>query len=470
MRATSHLDTLDRPDDSDALPATTPPDGRPRRRRSRLVSGAVQGGALAVALVAAGVLFWGVPSRDEPLPDPNQMALLGANRNTSAENVEFWAGRVNDVPSSVGFRSQLAAAQLALAGDTGDLAGYELAERTARAAVDLAPNDVGATLALAAALAGQHDFTGALALADDVLADDPDNVNALLAAGDSHLELGDYAAARAHYDRAAETVAGAAPVLSRFARLESLTGSLDEAHRLARAALVDAGEQDLRPTDAAFYWFQLGTFEFNRGEIDRAVEYTTTALTIDPTHGGSEELLAKSLVAAGDFEAATARYEAMVDGGGAADLHGYLANLYDRAGRDADAAEQIRLGLAVAERDADRFPAERRHLISFLADHDPTEALRLAELDLAERQDVYAHSWYAWSLYRTGEATAAREAMASALAYGTEDATLLYQAGVIEASAGDPDRARDLLERSLDLNPNFDLVHAARARTMLATL
>ena len=127
-------------------------------------------------------------------------------------------------------------------------------------------------------------------------------------------------------------------------------------------------------------------------------------------------------------------------------------------------------GLARAELDADRYPAERRHLIGFLADHDPAEALRLAELDLDDRQDVHAHAWYAWSLLQNGQLDAASKAIEPALEHRTEDAWLLYQAGSIRAAAGEEDDALVLLRRALELNEHFDLVHADIARGLIDDL
>lgn len=424
----------------------------------------------AAMFVAAGILFWGVPAASDELPDPDDMALLGNERKSNDEIIELWERKRADAPLSGAIRAQLASAELTRAGDNGDLAGYELAAATAREAVELAPGDQHATLVLAAALSGQHDFAGALDLAEQVLADDPESVGANLAAGDAHLELGNVAAARGHYSRAAELAGGAPAVLSREARLASIAGTLDEAHDLARRALVAAADEDLRHADAAFFWFQLATFSHQRGDAVAARELLNDALSIDPGHGPSTELLGKVLVALGEYDEATKLYEAMVDGGGAADLHGELAKLYAVAGRDVDAREQIALGLAVADRDGDRYPAERRHLIGFLADHDPAEALRLAELDLAERQDVYSHAWVAWALFLNGRFDEAADAIRPALVYRTEDAFLRYQAGAIMAAVGATEQARELLESALELNPSFDLVHAERARRILDDL
>ncbi len=430
-------------------------------------------------LIAAGTLLVRVPGGGQPeLPDPESMALLGEDRRSSAEIVDFWQRRVADAPEVAAHRVQLAGAQLTLAGDTGDLEGYEMAERTVLDAAALTPDDPGVLLTLASARAGQHDFTEALELADRVLVADPDSIDALLAAGDARLELGDYRGAGDAYRRAAADVGELAPVLSRLARLEAAVGSLTNAHRLAERALMDAANHDLRRADAAFYWFQLASYDFALGRIDDARLHLDNAFAIDSGHLGALELQGRVLSATGDLDGAAAVYEELVADGGAADLHGELAKVYERLGRQDEAADQIALGMAAAAEAADRFPAERRHLIGFLSDHDPTEALRLAKLDLAERQDVKAHAWHAWTLYRTGDIGAARTAIEPALAYRTDDARLLYQAATIinaaqESSVVDPGddiRALELIRRSQELNPVFDLDHGERAAALLDAL
>lgn len=433
----------------------------PSRHRAAVVA------PLVLVALAGALLVW-TPAGTS-LPDPGAMALLGDGRRTSEEIVAFWTERVVDAPHGVGTRTALARAQVALAADAGDLAGFETAERTALDALAAAPDDPGALLALAAARAGQHRFHEAMALAERVLAEDPASVPALLAIGDAQLAIGGYDQARDLYDRALADVGAVAPLLSRMARLEASVGSLASARDLARRALVAAGDADLRHQDAAFYWFQLASYEFASGDPNAARERLDAALEIDPGNRGALELLGSVLGALGQEQAAISVYEELVDDGRAADLHGLLADLYGRAGREEEAERHVRLGLDVAAATADRFPAERRHLIGFLVDHDPDEALRLATLDLEERQDVQAHGWYAWALYRTGDVAGARAAIEPALVRGTEDARLLYQAGVIHHAAGDRAAAKQLLRRALEINPYFDVDDADEARRLLAT-
>jgi hypothetical protein len=74
---------------------------------------------------------------------------------------------------------------------------------------------------------------------------------------------------------------------------------------------------------------------------------------------------------------------------------------------------------------------------------------------------------YAWALHRAGRHTEARVAIDRALAHGTPDPRLLFHAGAIRVAQGDRDAGMILVRRALALNPAFDPVAAAEARTLL---
>ena len=115
-------------------------------------------------------------------------------------------------------------------------------------------------------------------------------------------------------------------------------------------------------------------------------------------------------------------------------------------------------------------PAERRHLTSFLIDHDPATALRLAEEDFAERKDVYAYDTLAWALHANGEFDRAAELIEVALTTGLVDADVFFHAGMIAAAIGDNATAVDHLRATLELNPTFDPVDARVATELLDEL
>lgn len=440
----------------------------------RATKGRVPKAPVALLVVAAVLTLGRVATGGQPgqgIPDPEEIALRASERSSAAEIVELWEDKVAEFPATGQFRARLASAQMSLAGETGDLALYEVAEVEAAEAVRLGPDDVTARLTHAATLSGQHDFAGALVIIDSALAEDPTSIAALLASGDANLELGRYEEADALYGEARLRLAGSPPALtSRFAHLESIRGNTPTAATLSREALIASGSIDLSAADAAFYWLQLAHYEALTGNLDEAEAMIRDSLVVDPDNLGATEQLAQVLAAQGDDDGAIAVYRDLITRSPAADLHGELAKVYTRAGRPAEAATEIDAGLRQAAEVADRFPAERRHLIGFLADHDPPAALRLATLDLETRQDVYSHAWYAWSLHRTGDEKAARRALVPVLAQGTDDPWVLYQAGSIEAANGRSAAAIQLLERALDINPVFDVVHAPRAQLLLATL
>ena len=57
-----------------------------------------------------------------------------------------------------------------------------------------------------------------------------------------------------------------------------------------------------------------------------------------------------------------------------------------------------------------------------------------------------------------------------ALAEGTPEASFLYHSALIRLAHGDEAAARDFLDRSLDLNPDFSPLHTDSARQLLAEL
>ena len=439
-----------------------------------MISKKIPAALFIVAGVIAGVAALRPdPSTDVaavPLPDPRVMLAGGYGYDPLDEVVGQWRDRVIENPTDNLSRVQLGTSLIGLARENGDLDLYPRAESQLRRAVAAAPTDPVAVTALAGALSAQHEFVEARRLIAPLAAERPADLSLQAALVDVQIDLGDYDAALALLEAMVETAPDSVATLSRQARVAALTGDNEAAVGFAREMLLLGADVGLRPADAAGLWFQLGFFQYQAGAVDEAETSVRAALTIDPDHGASREFLGKVLVAQGRYEEAADTYEAILAEGPVADLHGLLAEVYTALGRDDEAAEQVRLGLALAEDQIGVYPAERRHLAGFFADHDPATFLRLMEEDVATREDIGGLDLLAWAQYLNGEVDEAQATMDRALALGTEEATLLFHAGMIEAEVGEPDRARDLLESALDLNPGFDLSDVALARATLADL
>jgi len=428
---------------------------------------------LTAGLIAGSTLLRDDPSTAgavEPLPDPEAMLASGYGYDPLDEVAATWRVRVQENPGDYLSRTQLGRSLLGLAKETGDLTLYERAEAQLQVAAEAAPNDAPAQMGLAASLSAQHEFADALDILEAVHDARPDDLGVQAAIADAHIDLGDYDAAFALLDDVVEQHPDTVAVLSRQARVAALTGDNEGAVDYARRTLIRAADFGLRPSEAAGMWFQLAFFEYQAGMVDDAATTLRSGLSIDPGHLGSREMLGKVLVALGRLEEAAALYEDILDATPAADLHGLLAEVYDALGRPDDAREQVQLGAAVAEEQIGRFPAERRHLAGFFADHDPATFLELMEEDVATRQDVGGLDLLAWARYLNGDLDGAREAMSRAMALGSRDAPLLFHAGMIAAASGEDGEARELLETALELNPGFDIGDVALAQATLEDL
>jgi tetratricopeptide (TPR) repeat protein len=76
-----------------------------------------------------------------------------------------------------------------------------------------------------------------------------------------------------------------------------------------------------------------------------------------------------------------------------------------------------------------------RELIFYYADYGarPEEALRLAQREMARRQDVFTRDAYAWALFQCGRQEEARREIEAALAIGVRDPKILRHADRIRA-------------------------------------
>ena len=92
----------------------------------------------------------------------------------------------------------------------------------------------------------------------------------------------------------------------------------------------------------------------------------------------------------------------------------------------------------------------------------PAEGLRVAELELARRRDVFTLAAHAWALQALGRTAEARKQIEAALSIGIKDARLLYHAGAIAARAGDREAAARYLSESLRVQPTSDVADDVR--------
>lgn len=387
------------------------------------------------------------------------------------QQIAFWSGRLRPNTQDYITLTNLGRAYLMQGRETGDAAAYTRAEEALHRALELNGRYEPARALLGSVLISNHQFGEALAAAEAALAGAPDSLQALAAAGDAHLELGDYAAAEQAYRRLLDAAPGG-PVYSRMSRLSWLRGRPDEAIDWMRRAADETVVLDLGGEELAWYRFQLGELYFNSGDVRRAAKWYREADEALPGYYLALAGRGKAAAARGDLDEAIADYEALVERLPQPGFLAFLGDLYALRGNTDAARMQYDTVALIHELDEGQGVLYNRHMALFFANHNTQveKALVYAEGELAARQDIYAYDTLAWVLYRLGRLDKARAAADKALALGTQDAALYYHAGLIRAAQGDDKAAADYLSRALELNPHFDLIQAEVARETLASL
>jgi tetratricopeptide (TPR) repeat protein len=256
--------------------------------------------------------------------------------------------------------------------------------------------------------------------------------------GDVSMERGRLPKAIQAYQRMVDLRPDAA-AYARIAHVRQLTGDLDGA--LAAIDLASRAASPRNRETFAWVWSKRAAYALQAGRLNDALRAADTALAVHPAASGALGVRGRVLLAQGRAGDAVAALEAAAAKSPLPDVLWTLAEALRESGRpDESAAVETRL---VASGEG----TDPRGLAVFLASRglDPARALRLARAELAVRRDVYTWAALAWSEAAAGDLAAARRHSVRALAHGTADARLAYQAAVIAARAGAGDDARRLI-------------------------
>ena len=349
---------------------------------------------------------------------------------------------------------------------TGDAADYERAASAAARAVAANPASSGTRALEATVLQATHDFPGALALAEGILADEPANVDALAVAGDARLELGRLDEAAATYARIAAILPG--PALdARLARLAWLRGDPATALRLATTARDGAAATGT--TDPSFYEAQLGEIARVTGRVDVARRAFDAALAIRPANQLALLGRARLEAFAGDDAAAIADLRAATAIAPRPETLALLTDLLARTGDTTGAAragDTIRVIEQLGGTAASLFD---RQILAFELDHGSATPATLdrAQAAAVVRPDAAGLDLVAWAAYRLGDLATAKEWSDRAVAGGSVDARILYHAGAIAIARGDATAGSALVGRALDRGPALDPLDRDAAEALL---
>jgi tetratricopeptide (TPR) repeat protein len=421
----------------------------------------------AVMMVAAAVLFSSgqLGGRSENDPDFREAPLNSA----LDQQITDLQTRSAAHPDDAGTLTELGFAYLQKARENGDPSLYSQADGVFQQALALSPQDPAVLTGLGGVALARHDFAGALDFGNRAVALDGEDADAHAVTSDALIELGRYDEGVEAYQR----VVDLRPDLSAYVRVayaRELFGDIEG----AREALEDAVETGgPRGENAAYARVQLANLLFGAGELDEAKAQFQRSLEAFPGYVHALAGLARVAASQDDYDDAIKLYQEVTARQPIFEYVAALGDTYAAAGRGDEAERQYALVAAIDQLYRANGVNTDLESAIFLADR----GVRLREA-VSQAQAIYdsqpgsvlAADALAWTLHKAGRSGDALPYARQALRLGTRDNNLLFHAAMIERAAGDPDRARDLLQQVVDTNPNFSLVNSEQAAATLEEL
>ena len=282
---------------------------------------------------------------------------------------------------------------------------------------------------------------------------------------DANAELGNYDLARKH----AQKMVNLRPDSSSYARvahIRSLFGDHPGAVEMyvAAARTADPGDKEAQSwclVSLAKEYVKVGNFDPAENVIDEA-------LSISPGYHLALFEKARIRASQGDYDAAAMILNDEKNGLRTPQAYILRGDIASRQGN----ADHAKAEYQWAEEAAHGLDGDLHPLALLWADHDIRldEALDIAEKDFAVVKDIYASDTLSWCLYKKQRYVEAEIAVNQALRLKTNDAKILYHAGMIAKALGKDKAARQYLLSAIKTNPKFDLLQSAVAADSLRSI
>lgn len=350
--------------------------------------------------------------------------------------------------------TKLAEACMRKARESGDSGYYAKAESAIQQVLTQQPDHYEAKRVLAWIALGKHDFSGALVLTKQLQQQRPEDYWVYGLLGDAYTELGDYSNAVGAFQQMMDRRPGL-PAYTRAAYMRTLHGDLEGATEFMSMAIRGGARRD--PEPLAWTLVQYGNLHFYQGQLEQAESAYQQALEFFPNYYMAHSGMGQIRAGQQQYTEAISHYEQAIATVPAPDMIGYLGDLYTLAGQEEQAERQYQLVEFIEQVNDLNGIMYSRQLALFYADHQRNleKALLLAEAERNRRSDIYTQDALAWVYYNMGRTTEASQTMEQALRLGTQDASLLFHAGMIAKDMGNTEQAKTYLTQALTLNPYF---------------
>ncbi len=393
-----------------------------------------------------------------------------AEATPAEQRITLARAAIKKNPQHYQTHAQLAMALAQRARETADTSYYTQAEAAIAQSLKLSPRNLEARKVQIWVMLGQHEFAESLKAAQALNKEVPDDVQVYGFLADAQVELGNYAEAERAAQWMLDLRPGNIPGLTRAAHLRELFGDISGSLDLMEQAYQRTPPSERE--DRAWLLTHMAHLQLLDNQLTYADALLKQALQQFPDYHYALAQLAKVRQAQGRPAEAITLLRQHVEVAPHPENFFYLGEVLAQNGHATEASAVFGKFAGAALAESASWDNANRELIAYYADYAqrPADALKLAETEIARRQDVLTLDAYAWALYRNGHFEKARQAIDRALTVGVRDPKLHYHAGMIALKQGAHARARDHLESALRFAPWADFATSARAALQQAAL
>ncbi len=317
---------------------------------------------------------------------------------------------------------------------------YKLAEQCADAVERKTPGAADAELMRGHIYHALHRFKDAETLARKLIAQ-RDFVFDYALLGDALMEQGKLKPAIEAYQK----MVNLKPCLQTYSRVAYMRWLKGEIPGAVQASLLAvSGGSPKEPEPVAWAYTRLALYELQAGEPEVALRSTELADQFVPGYAAALLQRGRILLVQGKTAEALQALRAAAQKSPLPEYLWTLADTLRGAGKATEAQEieekLLTTGQANDPRTLSLFLASRGEKLDL--------ALRLAQDELTNRQDIFTRDALAWALLANGDIAEAAKNSELALAEGTQDGRLFYHAAVIARAAGKPEAAREYFQKA----------------------
>ena len=368
-------------------------------------------------------------------------------------------------PDDLHYKNLLAGAYIQKMRETTDFGYIDRAARIVTQVLSADPDNYEARRLRSEIGLERHQFAEVADLSRQMVAAAPDDSWNWGTLGDALMELGRYDDAAEAYQRMV-TLRPNQSSYNRASYYRWVMGDAKGAIDIMQQAIASGSPA---AENTAWCLVDLGNLYFKTGRLGEAEQAYRSALKAFEGYYPAYAGLGRVQSAQGKLAEAIESYQRAQSAVPMPEYAEALSDLYERAGKKAEARRQLDLIDIVDKMARANNEKTNRNLALVFADQDRNlaRALELAQAETAVRGDVYTYDALAWALFKNGRSQEAERAAAKALQFGTQEPAFYYHAGLIAAALDKKAEAAKYLERALELSPRFDLRQAEIAAAML---